>query len=65
MVLAIIISGQETFEREYSPLLQIRDALFCADTRSVFHDLIQVVRGDAKPIGIAPDGMILLEGMVY
>ena len=33
--------------------------------RSVFHDLIQVVRGDAKPIGIAPDGMILLEGMVY
>ena len=36
-----------------------------ADTRSVFHDLIQIVRGDAKPIGIAPDGMILLEGMVY
>ena len=39
--------------------------MFCVDTRSVFHDLIQVVRGDAKLIGIAPDGMILLEGMVY
>ena len=39
--------------------------MFSVDACSVFHDLIQVVRGDAKPIGIAPDGMILLEGMVY